>query len=187
MKTLRALRTLAALHSRPHPSNFTSPTFFLRPYSAQPQEDSDHNDSDSVFNSADYVIPTGVSPSGAGDDRAPRQPTWSDEHRRRADKVLFHDKPMRVLEVEEDVEEEKRRVLAKGLLQAALGAPDDEDDDEEKVVSEEDQKSLAVGIIGAPNAGKSALTNHMVSFCIFKDVHVLSYFWIYAIELFDRD
>ncbi|XP_030550681.2 GTP-binding protein ERG [Rhodamnia argentea] len=163
MKTLRALRTLAAPRTGPHPSNFTSPTFFLRPYSAQPQEDSDHNDSDSVFNSADYAIPTGVSPSGAGDDRAPPQPTWSDEHRRRADQVLFGDKPMRVLEVEEDVEEEKRRVLAKMLLEAALGDPDDEDyNDEEKAVREEDQKSLAVGIIGAPNAGKSALTNYMV-------------------------
>lgn len=59
-------------------------------------------------------------------------------------------------------EEEKRRVLAKALLQAALAAPDEEDDDEETAVREEDQKSLAVGIIGAPNAGKSALTNYMV-------------------------
>lgn len=186
MKTLRALRTLAALHTRPRPSNFTSPTFLLRPYSAQPQEDSDHNDSDSVFNSADYAIPTGVSPSGAADEGAPRQPTWSDEYRRRADKVLFGDKAMRVLEEKEDVEEEKRRVLAKALLEAALAAPDDEDDDEEMAVREEDQKSLAVGIIGAPNAGKSALTNYMVWFWIFMDVHVLSYSWNYAIELSDR-
>ncbi|KAL8508644.1 hypothetical protein ACS0TY_019043 [Phlomoides rotata] len=29
-------------------------------------------------------------------------------------------------------------------------------------IKEEDQKSLAVGIIGAPNAGKSSLTNFMV-------------------------
>ncbi|XP_056159698.1 GTP-binding protein ERG [Syzygium oleosum] len=159
MKTLRALRALATLHARPHPSNFASPAFLLRPYAAQPQEDSDHNDSDSVFNSADYAVPA------AGDDRAPRQPTWSDKNRRRADEVLFGDKPMRVLEVEEeedDLEEEKRRVLAKALLEAALGAPDAEDDDEEMAVMEEDQKSLAVGIIGAPNAGKSALTNFMV-------------------------
>lgn len=93
--------------------------------------------------------------------------------------MLFDGKPMRVPEVKEDLEEEKRRVLAKALLAAALGAPDDEDDEEEKAVREEDQKSLAVGIIGAPNAGKSALTNHMVWFCILKDVHVLSYFWIF--------
>ena len=50
----------------------------------------------------------------------------------------------------------------KALLEAALSPPDAEDDDEEMAVREEDQKSLAVGIIGAPNAGKSALTNFMV-------------------------
>lgn len=185
MKTLGALRALAALHARPHPSNFTSPAFLLRRYAAQPQEDSDHNDSDSVFNSADYAVPP------AGDDRAPRQPTWSDKIRRRADEVLFGDKPMRVLEVEEeeeDLEEEKRRVLAKALLEAALLAPDAEDDDEEEMaVMEEDQKSLAVGIIGAPNAGKSALTNFMVWFLIFKDAYLLSYSWNYATQLLGRD
>ncbi|KAF8030705.1 hypothetical protein BT93_D0019 [Corymbia citriodora subsp. variegata] len=166
MKSLRALRILAALHTRPCPSNFTSsPVSLLRPFSAQPEEDSDPNDSDSVFNSSHYVLPT-----PAGDHPAPRQPTWSKQHRRRADEVLFGDKKaVRVLEddedkedLEEDEEEEKRRVLAKALLQAALAAPDDEDDDEETAVREEDQKSLAVGIIGAPNAGKSALTNFMV-------------------------
>lgn len=169
MKSLRALRTLAALHTRHRPS----PAAFLRrPYSAQPQEDSDHNDSDSVFNSADYALPPAAAADADADRRASRQPTWSHEHRRRADAVLFGDKAVRVLEVEEEEEEEdkkgdleeeeKRRVLAKALLQAALAAPDEEDDDEETAVREEDQKSLAVGIIGAPNAGKSALTNYMV-------------------------
>ncbi|KHN35766.1 GTP-binding protein ERG [Glycine soja] len=44
----------------------------------------------------------------------------------------------------------------------------DEGEDEEEegkgagLVKEDDQKSLSVGIIGAPNAGKSALTNYMV-------------------------
>ncbi|KAH7567822.1 hypothetical protein JRO89_XS07G0157700 [Xanthoceras sorbifolium] len=59
---------------------------------------------------------------------------------------------------EEDEEERRNRVLAKMLLRAAL---EDEEDDEYKVI-EEDQKSLSVGIIGAPNAGKSTLTNFMV-------------------------
>ncbi|PPD95226.1 hypothetical protein GOBAR_DD07732 [Gossypium barbadense] len=56
---------------------------------------------------------------------------------------------------------EKRRILAKALLEAALEGPD-EDADQDQEVKEEDQKSLSVGIIGAPNAGKSALTNFMV-------------------------
>lgn len=50
-------------------------------------------------------------------------------------------------------------MLAKTLLDVAVTSEYDEDDDE---VKEEDQKSLSVGIIGAPNAGKSALTNFMV-------------------------
>lgn len=52
----------------------------------------------------------------------------------------------------------KRRALAKALLEAAIGGPDEEEEE----VKEEDQKSLSVGIIGAPNAGKSSLTNYMV-------------------------
>jgi GTP-binding protein Era len=62
-------------------------------------------------------------------------------------------------------EEKERRAseLAKALLEASLQRPDDELDAEEVgEVREEDQKSLAVGIIGAPNAGKSTLTNYMV-------------------------
>ena len=47
------------------------------------------------------------------------------------------------------------------MLEAALEGPD-EDADHDQEVKEEDQKSLSVGIIGAPNAGKSALTNFMV-------------------------
>lgn len=61
-------------------------------------------------------------------------------------------------------EEKERRAseLAKVLLEASLQRPDDELDEEEEEVREEDQKSLAVGIVGAPNAGKSTLTNFMV-------------------------
>lgn len=71
-----------------------------------------------------------------------------------------------MVEEEEEREEERRkRALARALLEAALNGPDEEDEEEEDeglVVNEEDQKSLSVGIIGAPNAGKSALTNNMV-------------------------
>lgn len=64
-------------------------------------------------------------------------------------------------EEQAEIEEKKRRALAKALLEAALAA-EDEDNDDDLVVKEEDQKSLSVGIVGAPNAGKSALTNYMV-------------------------
>lgn len=64
-------------------------------------------------------------------------------------------------------EEEKRRraaLLARSLLEAAIERPDEErdEDKDDEVVKEEDQMSLSVGIIGAPNAGKSSLTNYMV-------------------------
>ncbi|KAL0442299.1 UNVERIFIED_CONTAM: GTP-binding protein ERG [Sesamum latifolium] len=61
-------------------------------------------------------------------------------------------------------EEEKKKkaaALAKELLEAALDVDEHQDVDEREVTLE-DQKSLSVGIIGAPNAGKSALTNYMV-------------------------
>ncbi|XP_071719897.1 GTP-binding protein ERG-like [Rutidosis leptorrhynchoides] len=44
-------------------------------------------------------------------------------------------------------------ILSKTLLEAAVA----------EIVKEEDQLSLSVGIIGAPNAGKYALTNFMVA------------------------
>ena len=59
----------------------------------------------------------------------------------------------------------RARAQAMGLLQAAL---DDADEDfaseggEGLAVREEDQKSLRVGVVGSPNAGKSTLTNHLV-------------------------
>ncbi|KAI3870029.1 hypothetical protein MKW98_021537, partial [Papaver atlanticum] len=45
---------------------------------------------------------------------------------------------------------------------SAMEKSDVEEEEEDMIVKEEDQKSLSVGIIGAPNAGKSALTNFMV-------------------------
>lgn len=66
------------------------------------------------------------------------------------------------MRVKEEEDEQKQRVLAKALLEAVLAKPDEEEEGEERVVKEEDQKSLSVGIIGAPNAGKSCLTNYMV-------------------------
>lgn len=92
------------------------------------------------------------------------QPTWDDKYRRKADKLIPGDEAHKAkLKFLKEEEEKKRRMLAKVLLEAALERGDEEEsDDEDNVVKEEDQKSLTVGIIGAPNAGKSALTNYMV-------------------------
>jgi len=51
--------------------------------------------------------------------------------------------------------------VALALLDAAMEPPDEEDEDPGEV-REEDQMSLSVSIVGAPNAGKSSLTNTMV-------------------------
>ncbi|HEX9406218.1 MAG TPA: ATPase, T2SS/T4P/T4SS family, partial [Thermoanaerobaculia bacterium] len=53
-------------------------------------------------------------------------------------------------------------VTTEALLEAAMEPPDEEDDEGPGEVREEDQMSLSVGIVGAPNAGKSSLTNTMV-------------------------
>ncbi|KAI3939463.1 hypothetical protein MKW98_022331 [Papaver atlanticum] len=53
------------------------------------------------------------------------------------------------------------KILARALLEAGMEKSDVEEE-EDMIVKEEDQKSLSVGIIGSPNAGKSALTNFMV-------------------------
>lgn len=69
--------------------------------------------------------------------------------------------------------EEERRAnrLAKALLWAALEKPDEEVE-ARMIVKEEDQRSLSVGIIGAPNAGKSALTNFMVCLYIYISIYI---------------
>lgn len=60
------------------------------------------------------------------------------------------------------MEEERSREVALALLEAALEPPDEDVDEGPGEVREEDQMSLSVGIVGAPNAGKSSLTNTMV-------------------------
>jgi len=179
MKALRALRTITTtLSPKPHKTPL-NPTFLHHFYSAQPQEeDPSHNlnssdsenGSDSVFDSTHYTIPGLGSETNA---QAPQQPTWDEKYREKADGLIFgKDTQKRKLKILEEEEERRRRVLAKALLEAALEAADDEDEEEEEevVVKEEDQKSLSVGIIGAPNAGKSALTNYMVGFLAINSI-----------------
>ncbi|XP_024020160.1 GTP-binding protein ERG isoform X1 [Morus notabilis] len=182
MKALRALRTLTSLSSNSKaPKIPLNPSFPFRFYAAQPQEDdpsshptfsdSENASDSSVFDSSHYAMPGFF---GSDATAPPKQPTWDKQYRAKADEVIFGKKKKKKKkktqkeeeEEEEEVEEEKRRALAKALLEAALEAADDDEDDEEEdgdsVVKEEDQKSLSVGIVGAPNAGKSALTNYMV-------------------------
>ncbi|KAL6201716.1 hypothetical protein ACLB2K_025428 [Fragaria x ananassa] len=160
MKSLLSLRLLSSKPATP-----LSPTLLLRrSFSAQPQHSdptstpsssSSESDSEFDFNSTHYDLPTTLS------DPKPQTPTWDEKYRSKADRVVpgdeAHKAKLRFLKEEEDGR--RRRVLAKALLEAALERGDEEEDE---VVKEEDQKSVTVGIIGAPNAGKSALTNYLV-------------------------
>ncbi|KAF6139560.1 hypothetical protein GIB67_015517 [Kingdonia uniflora] len=162
MRALRALRGLTSLSSLTPKSNLTSISLY-RFYSAQPQEDNSEeieNEGVSVFDSNHYRIPVTVDSTTESQQH---QPTWDNKYRQKVNKTVFRIKPISQTAQEEDEEEERQRatLLAKVLLQAALRKPDDEEE-EDMLVKEEDQKSLSVGIIGAPNAGKSALTNFMV-------------------------
>ncbi|XVE94304.1 hypothetical protein REPUB_Repub01dG0269600 [Reevesia pubescens] len=161
MKSLRAVTSLSSFYL-PRPHSFHQHHLFVRLFSAQPQQrqdDPDHshhnpNDSpDSVFDSAQFSIPD--TPSSA-----PQKPTWDVRHRQRVERIFFNE-DFHQNKFRGEEEERRRRILAKALLEAALEGPDHEHYLDQEV-KEEDQKSLSVGIIGAPNAGKSALTNFMV-------------------------
>ncbi|XP_054809704.1 GTP-binding protein ERG-like [Prosopis cineraria] len=169
MKALRSLRILRTLSSTPHNNLCPLERSFLRRfYSAEPEQEEvtqpttyqgSENDSDSIFDSSHYEVPN-ISDTSAHAHRQ-QQPIWDRKYRARADEMLFGKEiPQGNLRFREEEEENRRRVLAKALLEASLEKGDSEDEDEH-VAKEEDQKSLAVGIIGAPNAGKSALTNYM--------------------------
>ncbi|KAK4711530.1 hypothetical protein R3W88_006043 [Solanum pinnatisectum] len=176
MKALRVLRTLnSSLSSNGSKPHFNS-TIFLRFYSAQPQEDhptstglssSEEDDtSSSVFDSSQYDV--GVGLNNDVNSESSVNSTWDEKYRERVKTKVFGEDPSEIKSSRILIkEEEKRRraaLLARTLLEAALDRPDEEGDEdkEDEVVKEEDQMSLSVGIIGAPNAGKSSLTNYMV-------------------------
>lgn len=171
MNALRALRIATTISSRSHQTFLINPLFSHRCYSAQPeQDDSNHNPTfsdtenapDSVFDSSQFTIPN-MDSCTKTESHSPAESTWDKKYRARADKLIFGEESEGVkYKIMEEEEERRRRVLAKALLEAALETADDQEEDDERTVKEEDQKSLAVGIIGAPNAGKSALTNFMV-------------------------
>lgn len=149
MKAFRAARNLSSVASHAQ-RTCRSSARVVRFFSAQPLHEEPPAissipeptlDSNSVFDSSHFDVPdVGKSPPATN---------WDIDVRRRVRSKVFG----------EDENEAKRWLLQKALLQAALDPPDKEEDVD---VKEEDQKSLSVGIVGAPNAGKSSLTNFMV-------------------------
>ncbi|KAG5549393.1 hypothetical protein RHGRI_014666 [Rhododendron griersonianum] len=166
MKALRSLRTLALLSSpsKPTKAHLNSPLLY-RLYSAQPHQNdavaatSDDESGENTFDSTQYTLPN------KGFDSITSNPTWDEKYREKADRAVFGEETNVRNLVKEEERKRRAAALARALLEAALDRPDEDEEEEEEgdlVVKEEDQKSLSVGIIGAPNAGKSALTNYMV-------------------------
>uniref|UniRef100_A0A7N0T799 Era-type G domain-containing protein n=1 Tax=Kalanchoe fedtschenkoi TaxID=63787 RepID=A0A7N0T799_KALFE len=148
MKGFRALRTLSSISSKPD-----SLTACFRFYSA-PDAASDDSENDAVFDSSHFALPKGLASSD--------NPTWDDRYRHRVKKHIFQEQiqDKQALQEQEKLKRDRANaLLARTLLDVAITPNYDEDHDE---IKEEDQKSLSVGIVGAPNAGKSALTNFMV-------------------------
>jgi len=166
MKTMKSLRIFKhTLYSTSSPKITT--TVFRAFFSAEPltpEPDPQPEHSDATFDSSHYELPI----LNNNNDKKPKA-TWNKKYRDRTDKLVFGDEPKGRLKFKEEEEERKTKALEKALLEAALSKPEEEEEDEDvSVVNEEDQKSLSVGIIGAPNAGKSSLTNYMVRFfCLF--------------------
>lgn len=146
-------------------------------------DESDEGTSSSAadFDSRDYSLP--LSSAASTSEASHRELVWDRAYRDKADRILFGgSQPVREQgnPVEEDKKEEvmdeRKRRLARALLEAALMKPDEEEE-EGGAVKEEDQRSLSVGIIGAPNAGKSSLTNYMVSSLPYCQTRFLHCFW----------
>ncbi|KAL8216245.1 hypothetical protein R6Q57_023082 [Mikania cordata] len=184
MKALRFIQTLANQSLRTPQKSHFNPTFLSRFYASQPLQENPVSEIEEThtagnngygFDSSHYELPD-MNMVSAETHVANRESNWEEKHRRKANIAIFREeheelgkgqknkkksKSERVME-----QEEKRRrteILSRALLEAAVAATDeDEDDDDSEVVKVEDQLSLSVGIIGAPNAGKSALTNFLV-------------------------
>ncbi|KAH6776219.1 GTP-binding family protein [Perilla frutescens var. hirtella] len=167
MKAVRALRRfspIATTLSSNRQSPFKDYAFLRRFYSAEPQRDDpsppnpdELSAQDAVFDSS-HFDDLNLNPSGSSN----QESAWDEKYRDRVKSQVFGENVshFRILQREEE-KKRKAGMLAHELLEAALDSGESEDE-EEREVTEEDQKSLAVGIIGAPNAGKSALTNYMV-------------------------
>ncbi|RAL49861.1 unnamed protein product [Cuscuta campestris] len=179
-KVFRGLSSAVSVSTKPRTSRFNS-YLFCRYFSAQPREtenpsaaaavpsssssEEDEFSSSDVFDSSDYALGSDVA-DNSGNVRV--EPTWDEKYRNEARRRMFgEDVPEASSSRGFSKEEEKRRraaALAKSLLEAVNRRVEKDDEVQEggRLVKEEDQKSLSVGIIGAPNAGKSSLTNSMV-------------------------
>ncbi|VFQ98344.1 unnamed protein product [Cuscuta campestris] len=179
-KVFRGLSSAVSVSTKPRTSRFNS-SLFCRYFSAQPREtenssaaaavpsssssEEDEFSSSDVFDSSDYALGSDVA-DDSGNVRV--EPTWDEKYRNEARRRMFgEDVPDASSSRGFSKEEEKRRraaALAKSLLEAVNRKVEKDDEVQEggRLVKEEDQKSLSVGIIGAPNAGKSSLTNSMV-------------------------
>ncbi|XP_006659933.2 GTP-binding protein ERG [Oryza brachyantha] len=169
-----ALRPLRAVVLSPFPTPLRALSTASASSTSSSSAAASSSDSDSAaaaaadFDSSEFALP----PSGpASQARNPvsalRKLRFDPSLRARADEALFGKEGdgrggggggM----VEAVEEEERSREVALALLEAALEPPDEDDDVGPGEVREEDQMSLSVGIVGAPNAGKSSLTNTMV-------------------------
>ncbi|KAL8513256.1 hypothetical protein ACS0TY_019458 [Phlomoides rotata] len=94
-------------------------------------------------------------------DTSNEKSTWDEKYKDRVNSKVFGEDVSNFRVFQREEEKKKAGMRASEFLEAAL---DQElgKDAEVMEIKEEDQKSLAVGIIGAPNAGKSSLTNFMV-------------------------
>ncbi|VAI87850.1 GTP-binding protein ERG-like [Triticum dicoccoides] len=170
-RIVRALRPLQKLTS--HTTQFPLPVHRLLSTSSSSSSsavaassDSDSAAHDADFNSADFSLPpTDPSPASAAAVRNPLSALckvrFDPSLRARADEALFGEKNAG-MGVEDAVEEERSREVALALLEAALEPPDEDEEGGPEEVRKEDQMSLSVGIVGAPNAGKSSFTNTAV-------------------------
>nr|XP_043607199.1 GTP-binding protein ERG [Erigeron canadensis] len=183
---MKALRIFQTLRRTPQNTHLKNPVFLTRFFASQtleenPVQDSQENNNVSSygFDSSEYELPNrnlglGLRPGSNEGGTRVKESTWDEKYRKKVNKTIFGEESEKGLKERKykkkgktrnermiEQEEKRRRILSQTLLEAAV-AETDEEEEEDEVVKVEDQLSLSVGIIGAPNAGKSALTNFMV-------------------------
>ncbi|KAL3833819.1 hypothetical protein ACJIZ3_008555 [Penstemon smallii] len=166
MKAVRAALRLKSLTS--FSSSTRKSTFILnRYYSAQPEEHPLHPNPEehpyeAAFDSSHFDLDDAG--GGGGDnntDGGGKETTWDEKYRDRVKSKVFGEDVSHFRIYKREEEKNRKAAQAMSLLEAALDEPEEEEVDVMDV-KDEDQKSLSVGIIGAPNAGKSALTNNII-------------------------
>lgn len=172
-RLIRVLRPLQTLAHTPAPAAPTPLRLLSSSTSAAASSDSDSaaTPANADFDSAEYDLPTpGPAPSRKSPAAELKKLRFDPSLRARVDEALLGKKVESWLgEPVTEEEEERSRDVAVALLEAAMEPPDEDDDELPGEVREEDQMSLSVGIVGAPNAGKSSLTNTMVCVISWKE------------------